>query len=100
MVALYPSAAGVTESLLPSATLEVVFERVRASQRLVADVEAVVVRRSPGGGDLFLVPIDACYELAGRIRQQWRGFGGGSEAQRAIESFFTMLHDRAELAPV
>ena len=29
----------------------------------------------------FVVPIDACYELVGRLRMSWRGFDGGSEAR-------------------
>ena len=33
------------------------------------------------------MPIDACYELAGRMRLQWRGFDGGAEARASIADF-------------
>ena len=31
--------------------------------------------------DCHLVPVDACYELVGRLRRVWRGFDGGQEAR-------------------
>ena len=46
-----------------------------------ADVEAALISRSDSGVEYFLVPIDACYELAGRMRLYWRGFDGGTEAR-------------------
>jgi hypothetical protein len=41
------------------------------------------------------VPIDACYELAGRMRLTWRGFDGGSEARAGIEEFLGTVRTRA-----
>ncbi len=39
--------------------------------------------RGRTGFDCHLVPIDACYELAGRLRLVWRGFDGGQDAHAA-----------------
>ena len=51
------------------------------------DVEAILISRGQDGVEYFLVPIDACYELAGRMRMLWRGFDGGSEARQSIAEF-------------
>ena len=45
--------------------------------------------------EYFLVPIDACYELAGRMRLHWRGFDGGTEARHAIAEFLDGVRSRA-----
>jgi hypothetical protein len=56
------------------------------------DVEALLLRR---GGDSYLVPIDVCYELVGRLRRLWRGFDGGQEAHAAVEELFERVRARA-----
>ncbi|GHE26772.1 hypothetical protein GCM10017673_31010 [Streptosporangium violaceochromogenes] len=99
-VALYPSPAGATESLLPLAT----WERVTAANPLPADVrpdvEALLIDRPPRGeSTCHLVPIDACYELVGLVRLHWKGFDGGREARRVIDGFFTSLRLRGRTAP-
>ena len=46
-----------------------------------------------------MVPIDACYELAGRMRLLWQGFDGGPEARQSIAGFLDAVRARArELA--
>ena len=58
----------------------------RSWRLLRADVEALLLRapeRGRAGFTCNLVPIDACYELVGRLRLLWRGFDGGSEAHDA-----------------
>ena len=47
------------------------------------------------GAECFIVPIDTCYELVGHLRRLWRGFDGGSEANRKLDDFFTGIRDRA-----
>jgi len=57
--------------------------------------------RPDGSGDGFschLVPIDACYELVGRMRRLWRGFDGGSEARAAMADFFSTVQERSRPA--
>ena len=39
--------------------------------------------------------IDACYELAGRMRLHWRGFDGGTEARQSIAEFLGQVRSRA-----
>jgi len=65
---------------------------------LEPDVETLLVhgRAEAGGFDCFLAPIDACYELVGRVRRTWRGFHGGEEARREIDAFFAGLRAKSE----
>jgi hypothetical protein len=97
VAAFYPGPAGATESELPLDTWAEVVEANPALSTLVPDVEAFLVRAvsNRGGAECYLVPIDACYELVGRLRRLWRGFDGGSEANAAIEEFFTRVRARA-----
>lgn len=90
-VAFYPGPAGATESLLPLEAWQRVLDRNPTFASLVPDVEAIMVRRSEGTTECFIVPIDACYELVGRLRMNWTGFDGGSEARAVMESFFARL---------
>ena len=97
--AFYPSPAGATECRLD---LEA-WGRIVADHPLVAaatpDVEAVLVSRGPldqDGVEEFLVPIDACYELAGRMRLLWRGFDGGAEARQSVAEFLDRVRARSQ----
>jgi hypothetical protein len=97
-IAFYPSPAGATESSLP---LEAWHEVERANpwvRTAVPDVEAVLVRKpSPPrpAYEAVIVPIDACYDLVGRLRVYWRGFSGGDRARGEIERFFNEILARA-----
>ena len=94
--AFYPGPAGATECLLDLDE----WERLSADHPLLAaarpDVEAIVIRRDSAHEDCYLVPIDACYELIGRMRAQWRGFDGGAEAHASIDAFFDDLRRRSQ----
>jgi|SRR5579871_1736533 len=95
-VAFYPSPVGATESeLLPEA-----WQALQGTSSdlatLVDDVEALLVRKNNDGSlSAFLVPIDVCYELVGRLRQTWKGFQGGDEAWREIAAFMHRIVVRA-----
>jgi hypothetical protein len=83
----YPSPAGPTECRLDLGAWD---RMARAHPLLGAvepDVEAALITRSDDGIEHFLVPIDACYELAGRMRMLWKGFDGGTEARQSIAEF-------------
>jgi hypothetical protein len=97
-VVSYPSPAGATESLLSPDSRERVLHANPWMCGIMPDVEALLVRRTHEAHECFIVPIDACYELAGRIRRRWSGFGGGPEVRTEIESFFTMLRAKSEPA--
>jgi hypothetical protein len=95
----YPGPAGATESLLPLDMWERLLEADAALSGLEADVEALLVRAGAEGDPAcFIVPIDACYELVGYLRIQWKGFDGGSEARHTIEEFFAGVQHRARPA--
>jgi hypothetical protein len=94
-VAFYPGPAGATESLLPLDAWQQVVAANPAFASAAPDVEAVMVRRAPVGAECFIVPIDACYELVGRLRRTWRGFDGGVEARAEIDAFFATALQRA-----
>jgi Family of unknown function (DUF5947) len=96
VVAYYPSPAGPTESLLE---LDAWSELERANPvlgELERDVEALLVNRSRGARQYFLVPIEDCYSLVGLIRTRWRGLTGGREVWEEIEAFFEGLAGRSK----
>jgi hypothetical protein len=95
VVACYPSPAGATESELPLHAWSDGIGAGPLAARLVPDVEALLVRRSPAS--CLLVPVDACYRLVGVIRRHWRGFDGGQEAWDAIDELFAELRQRARV---
>jgi hypothetical protein len=99
VVALYPSPAGATESLLPlDAWAELAAEHPELAT-MSPDVEALLIRAERGAGpECFLVPIDACYELVGRLRATWRGFDGGADARDELDGFFARVRERARPA--
>jgi hypothetical protein len=111
VVTLYPSPAGATESTLPLERWEAVVEAAPDLKSLLPDVEALLVRTRedrPSGETLdtrvdvdhaYIVPIDLCYELVGRLRRNWEGFNGGA-AWRDVNTFFQDLDRRVQGALV
>ena len=98
-VAFYPSPAGAMESLLSLDAWRDITSANSLLQELSPDVEALLVRKNPAGFagfECYVVPIDACYELIGRIRRRWKGFDGGEEARNEIESFFMRLQAKSK----
>jgi hypothetical protein len=96
LAAFYPSPAGATQCQLDLAA----WQRLEVSHPLLAaaaaDVEAVLVSNGAAGTGLFIVPVDVCYELVGRMRLLWRGFDGGSEARESIAEFLDQVRSRAK----
>jgi hypothetical protein len=100
VVAFYPSPAGATESELSMAAWERVLAADPGLSTVLPDVEALLVHRDERAADggsfsCHVVPIDACYELVGRMRATWRGFDGGQEAHAALDGFFAMVEARS-----
>jgi Family of unknown function (DUF5947) len=96
----YPSPAGATECALDLPA----WQRLAAGHPLLSqaepDVEAVLISQDESAGiEYFIVPVDACYELAGRMRMLWRGFDGGTEARQSIAQFLADVRRRAKAAP-
>jgi hypothetical protein len=96
VVACYPSPAGATESELDLAAWAELAARNPTLADVERDVEAVLVRRlGDGAFTCLVVPIDACYELVGLVRQYWTGFHGGDAVWQHIDAFFAELLMRA-----
>jgi uncharacterized protein DUF5947 len=106
-VAMYPSPAGATESLLELESWNEIVAQNAVLQTMEPDVDALLVNRLGRGRphglptegqetDYFLVPIDECYKLVGVIRANWRGLSGGKEVWEQIDRFFVELKSKAQ----
>ena len=100
MIALYPSPAGPTESLLSLDTWDDIVQMNPILSEMEPDVTALLVNRvghvrGAAPAEYYLVPIDECYKLVGLIRAHWRGLSGGTEVWREIGAFFAALKKRA-----
>lgn len=100
VVAFYPSPAGATESELPLDAWEGIARANPGLGLLRPDVEAILLRKRGESFDCYLVPVDACYELVGHLRRLWRGFDGGQDVHRKLDSFFADVDAKSSPAPV
>ncbi|WP_433830342.1 DUF5947 family protein [Actinoplanes sp. CA-015351] len=82
-----PAPDRVVEHDLPVTVWERITGRHPAFAALRPGVEALIIRRAGA----FLVPIDACYELAGLLRTSWRGFDGAQATRGSLTMFFAKL---------
>ena len=109
VVAVYPSPAGPTESLLPLETWQDIARENPVIAGMQRDVEALVVNRlAPGRGgshigdgqaEYYILPIDECFKLVGLIRLHWKGLSGGTDVWRELAQFFTDVRARAIREP-
>ncbi|WP_042380530.1 DUF5947 family protein [Streptacidiphilus melanogenes] len=88
VVACFPGPAGVTESEIEPAVWDRFTAATPLAAELLPDVEVLLVRRTDGHHACHLVPVDAAYELVGRMRLFWQGFDGGAEAHVELDAFF------------
>jgi len=100
IVALYPSPAGATESLLALDSWNDIVHRNPILNQMESDVEGLLVNRlgySRGYSDAeyYLLPIDECYKLVGLIRMHWKGLSGGTEVWKELGEFFSSLKTRS-----
>lgn len=98
VMAYYPSPMGPTESLLELEAWSGIESANPVLAEMEPDTEALLVNRSRGAHDHWLVPLDDCYALVGLIRTKWKGLGGGTEVWEAIDEFFARLRQRATTA--
>jgi hypothetical protein len=100
VIALYPSPAGATESLLSLESWNEIVSRNPILNDMESDVEGLLVNRlgySRGysAAEYYLLPIDECYKLVGLIRMRWKGLSGGTEVWQELGEFFTSLKSRS-----
>jgi hypothetical protein len=97
VVGFYPSPAGVTECRLDLSAWQRIAHAHPLLDAIEPDVEAALITRTDKTNVIehFVVPIDTCYELAGRMRMLWKGFDGGTEAQQSIAEFLGNVRSRA-----
>jgi len=95
VVALYPSPAGATESLLDLESWDEIRSSNPVLDEMEPDTEALLVNRVRGTAEYYLLPIDECYKLVGLIRTHWHGLSGGTQMWDAIGKFFAELKERA-----
>lgn len=93
--AMYPSPAGVMESLIKLPPWDALFTAGTHLSSVEPEVEALLINRIGDRAAHFIVPIDGCYRLVGLIRTKWRGLSGGAEAGKSIADFFADLEHRA-----
>lgn len=102
VIALYPSPAGATESLLSFDTWDEIAIDNPELLQMEPDVEALLANRvghSRGftGPEYYIVPIDECFKLVGLIRSRWQGLSGGAEVWKEIGQFFGDLKEKAHV---
>ena len=102
IIALYPSPAGPTESLLSLETWHDIAQANPILDQMEPDVTALLVNRvghtrGYAAAEYYLVPIDECYKLVGLIRAHWHGLSGGTEVWREIGRFFATLKKRSAI---
>ncbi len=100
VVALYPSPAGATESLLGLESWNDIVAANPILNEMEPDVEGLLVNRlgySRGysAAEYYLLPIDECYKLVGLIRLHWNGLSGGTEVWQKLGEFFSGLKARS-----
>jgi hypothetical protein len=100
VIALYPSPAGPTESLLSLDTWADIAQMNPILREMEADVSALLVNRvgharGSSSAEYYLVPIDECYKLVGLIRTHWRGLSGGTAVRAEMGRFFAALKERS-----
>lgn len=95
VVAIYPSPAGPTESLLSLEAWKQIAENNPRLRSMEPDVEALLVNRVGEVREYYIAPMDQCYKLVGLIRAHWRGFSGGSEVWEEIHQFFGALKEQS-----
>lgn len=95
----YPGPAGAVEA----ATAPDAWASVEAAnpvlRHLAPDVEALLVNRTGGARDHWLVPIDDCFTLVAVLRSRWKGLAGGQDVWNEVGAFFTELRRRAKPVP-
>jgi hypothetical protein len=93
VVATFPGRAGIIEAFVPLKAWSELERRFPPLQRMLPDVEALLVRRSARHRDYFLVSIDHGYDLLGLLRDSEAPLSSPELA--VVQRFFERLDERA-----
>jgi hypothetical protein len=96
IVASFPGRAGVVQAAVPGALWRALSETHSVLAALSPEVEALLVRRTPGRRDYFHVSIDHCFRLTELLRSA-RALSTGPETE-FLDGFFAEL-DQASTRP-
>jgi hypothetical protein len=91
VVASFPGRAGVVQAGVPSALWRALSETHAVLAALSPEVEALLVRRTPGRRDYFHVSIDHCFRLTELLRSD-RSHDNGPENE-LLDGFFAELDE-------
>ena len=94
VIAMYPSPAGATESLLNLESWDELIAVNPILREMQPDVESLLINRVGDERHYWMAPIDECFRLVGVIRGSWRGLSGGHEVWGKIKDFFDDLGKR------
>jgi Family of unknown function (DUF5947) len=96
VIAHYPSVAGALRAAVPSDSWQRLADLNPPLAGLDTDVEALVVNRTKGAADHWILPLDDCYRLTAVLREHWTGFSGGAQVWDRIRSFFGALREERQ----
>lgn len=91
VVATYPGKSSIVETFVPLRAWSELERRFPVLQRLLPEVEALLVRRTSRHRDSFQVSIDHCFELASLLRQ---ADTFPSPEASLVQSFFVRLDEQ------
>ncbi len=96
-VALYPGPAGLAEAEIADGPWQELSNASPLVGAVERDVEALLCWAPRGAQqfEVYLAPIDTCYELAARVRRSWRGVDGGDEVRHEVAEVFVRLRVRS-----
>ncbi len=95
VIAFYPAPVGAVESTVPTDAWDVLEREAPSLRSLKEDVEALLIDRRTEA--VWIVPIDRCYELVGRIRKVWQGISGGPDIEGAVSEFLAVVRKEASV---
>jgi hypothetical protein len=93
-----PGSTEASESAVPLDVWRDVERVMPALATMLHDVEALLVSRSDRAIEAAIVPVDACYELVGRIRQARREPRADDRVNREIRAFFARIGEMMRAA--
>jgi len=96
---MYPSPAGPVRSH-PDHSWAVLVQRHQILQEVNAGVEALLMNATAPPGEIYIAPIDRCYQLVGLVRVCWRDLSGGPQIPGEVGQFFAALRESASGAEV